>query len=145
MAVALTVAPVTPISPSPTVLPSPTVPNPNPAGESWRLTTTIVSLEGTACFWTQPVGAKAAYWTLSIERNGAQVRFIYGVTHDTMLFVGAVTEQSFAAASETYRSRWSCSGDVTISSSVIGSFSSDRSYIYLGVSAWCTGRTAAAS
>ena len=119
--------PATPLSPSPTVQvsPSPTVQDRNPAGESWRLTTTIVSLEATACFWTQPVGTKVDAWILSIERNGPQVRFLYGATHDDMLFVGAVTEQSFTAASDTYRSRWACSGNVTISSSVIGNFSSD--------------------
>ena len=120
-------APATPLSPSPTVQvsPIPTVQDRNPAAESWRLTTTVVSLEGAACFWTQPVGRKVDGWILSIERNGPQVRFLYGATHDDMLFVGAVTEQSFTAASDTYRGWWACSGNVTISSSVIGSFSSD--------------------
>ena len=71
--------------------------------ELWSLTTTIVSLEGSACFWTQRVGAKFDNWTLSVERSGAQVRFLYDVhnPHDNTLFVGAVTEQSFSAVSDT--------------------------------------------
>jgi hypothetical protein len=113
--------PATPLSPSSTGQ------DRNPAGESWRLTTTIVSLEGTACFWTRPVGAKADGWILSIERNGPQVRFLYDVNNpsDNTLFVGTVNEQSFTAASDTYHGWWSCSGNVAVSSSVIGSFSSD--------------------
>ena len=124
--------PPTPVSPSPTVqdrnpAPNPTVQDRNPAGELWKLTTTIVSLEGAVCFWTQPVGKKFDNWTLSVERNGAQVRFVYDVNnpHDNLLFVGAVNDHSFTAASDTYRSRWACSGGVTFSSSVVGSFSSD--------------------
>jgi len=113
--------PSTPVSPSPTVL------DRNPAGELWRLTTTIVSLEGSACFWIQPVGAKFDDWTLSVERSGAQVRFLYDVhnPHDNMLFVGAVNEQSFTAVSDAYCSGWQCARNVTFSSSVFGSFSSD--------------------
>ena len=101
-------------------------PDRNSAGELWRLTTTIVSLEGSACFWPHPVGKKFDS-TLSVERNGAQVRFVYDVNnpHDNLLFVGAVHEQSFTAASDTYRSSWQCAGGVTLSSSVVGSFSSD--------------------
>ena len=123
--------PSTPVSPSPTVpdaSPPPGMgPNHNLVGELWRLTTTIVSLEGSACFWTQPVGAKFDSWTLSVERSGAQVRFLYDVNnpHDNLLFVGAVNEQSFTAASDTYRSSWQCATHVTFSSSVVGSFSSD--------------------
>ena len=123
--------PSTPVSPTPTVLDGPPPPSPGPdrnsAGELWRLTTTIVSLEGSACFWTQPVGAKVDGWTLSVERSGAHVRFLYDVNnpHDNMLFVGAVNEQSFTAASDTYSSSWSCARNVTFSSSVVGSFSSD--------------------
>jgi hypothetical protein len=45
--------------------------------------------------------------------------------HDNMLFVGAVNEQSFTAASDTYSSSWSCARNVTFSSSVVGSFSAD--------------------
>lgn len=117
--------PSTPVSPSPTV-PSPP-PAPPVAGELWRLTTTIVSLEGSACFWTHPVGRKFDNGTLSVERSGAQVRFVYDVNnpHDNLQFVGTVNEQSFTAVSDTYRSVWACAGNVTISSSVVGSFSSD--------------------
>jgi hypothetical protein len=123
----------TPVLPSPTVLnepPPPLTPGvwPNPllAGELWNLSTAIVSLEGSACFWRQPVGKKFD-WTLSVERNGAQVRFVYDVNnpHDNLLFVGAVNERSFTAASDTYGSSWPCSGGVTFSSSVVGSFASD--------------------
>ena len=119
--------PTAPLPPSSTVPANPTVLDRNPAGELWRLTTTIVSLEGSACFWTQPVGAKFDFWTLSVERNGAQIRLVYDVNnpHDNMLFVGAVNEQSFTAASDTYRSAWQCARDVAFSSSVVGSFSSD--------------------
>jgi hypothetical protein len=92
----------------------------------WTLTTTIVSLEGSACFWPHPVG-NTFDWTLSVERNGAQVRFVYDVNnpHDNLLFVGAVHEQSFTAETDTYRGGWQCAGGVTLSSSVVGSFSSD--------------------
>jgi hypothetical protein len=122
----------TPVSPSPTLRDAtpPLGPRPDPtsAGELWRLTTTIVSLEGSACFWTHPVGKKFD-WTLSVERNAPQVRFVYDINnpHDNLLFVGAVHEQSFTAASATYRSAWQCAGGVTLSSSVVGSFSSDGS------------------
>ena len=122
--------PSTPISPSPTVLgvppPDPKPPDPNSTGELWRLTTTVVSLEGSACFWPHPVGKKFD-WTLSVERNEPQVRFVYDVynPHDNLLFVGAVHEQSFTAVSDTYRSAWQCAGGVTLSSSVAGSFSPD--------------------
>jgi hypothetical protein len=124
--------PGTPVSPSPTVLGGPPPPGMGPdrnsAGELWSLTTTIVSLEGSACFWPHLVGKKFD-WTLSVEQNEAQVRFVYDVNnpHDNLLFVGAVHQQSFTAASDTYRSAWQCSGGVTISSSVAGSFSSDGS------------------
>ena len=125
--------PSSPVSPSATVLPSPTPPpsptvlDRNPAGELWSLTTTIVSLEGAACFWTQPVGARFDNWTLSVERSGAQVRFVYDIhnPHDNSSFVGSIKEQSFTAVSDTSRSSWQCARDVTISSSVVGSFSSD--------------------
>jgi hypothetical protein len=125
-----------PFSPSPTALggwpPPPPPPQPGtaadrpPAGELWSLTTTIVSLEGSACFWSHPVGKKLN-WTLSVERNGEDVRFVYDVNNpdDNVLLVGAVHEQSFAAASGTYGSFWQCAGGVTFSSSVTGSFSSD--------------------
>lgn len=122
--------PITPVSPSPTVVnvppPPGTGPDRNSAGELWSLTTAIVSLEGSACFWPHPVGKKFD-WTLSVERNGAQVRFVYDVNnpHDNLLFVGAVHEQSFTAVSDTYRSFWQCAGGVTLFSSVVGSFSSD--------------------
>jgi hypothetical protein len=120
--------PGTLVFPSPMVPDAPPRPGPdrNFAGELWRLTTTIVSLEGSACFW-QPVGATFDRWTLSVERSGSQVRFIYDVNnpHDNILFVGTVNEQSFTAVSDTYRSSWQCAGGVTISSSVVGSFSSD--------------------
>ena len=114
-----------PLSPAPP--PSPPVPDRNPTAELWRLTTTIVSLEGSVCFWKQPVGATFDNWTLSVERSAAQVRFVYDVNnpHDNLLFVGAVNEQSFTAASDTYRSFWPCAGNVTLSSSVVGSFSAD--------------------
>jgi hypothetical protein len=123
--------PGTPVSPSTTLPDAPPSPGPgNLAGELWSLTTTIVSLEGSACFWTQPVGATFDRWTLSVERSGSQVRFVYDVNnpHDNLLFVGSVNEQqSFTAASDTYRSYWVCAGSVTLSSSVVGSFSSDGS------------------
>jgi hypothetical protein len=95
--------------------------------ELWRLTTTIVSLEGSACFWTQPIGRKIDDWTLSVERSGAQVRLLYDVhnPHDNSLFVGTLNGQSFSAVSDTSRSSWRCAPNVTISSSVVGSFSSD--------------------
>jgi hypothetical protein len=123
----------TPVLPSPTVLneprppPTPGVwPNPLLEGELWNLTTTVVSLEGSACFWPHPVG-KTFEWTLSVERDGAQVRFVYDVynPHDNVLFVGTVKEQSFAAASNFYGSSWQCSGGVTFSASVLGHFASD--------------------
>jgi hypothetical protein len=124
--------PPTPLSPSPTVqnqnpAPNPPAPNRNLAGELWRLSTTIVSLEGGVCFYTWPVGKTFDFWTLSVERNDAQVRFVYDVNnpHDNLLFVGAVNDQAFTAASDEYRSYWVCSGSVTLSSSVVGSFSSD--------------------
>ena len=123
-----------PVLPSPTVVNEPPPPPPTPgvwpnpllAGDLWRLTTTIVSLEGSVCFWSHPVGKKFD-WTLSVERNGAEVRFVYDVNnpHDNLLFVGAVQEQSFTAASGAFSSFWQCSGGVTLSSSVVGSFSSD--------------------
>jgi len=120
----------TPVSASPTVRDGPLPPGMGPdrdsAGELWSLTTAIVSLEGSACFWPHRVGKKFD-WTLSVDRNGAEVRFVYDVNnpHDNLLFVGAVHEQSFTAESDTYRSAWQCAGGVTISSSVVGSFSSD--------------------
>ncbi len=116
--------PSTPVSPSPPVQGPP--PAPPFAGELWSLTTTIVSLEGSVCFWPHPVDKKFD-WTLSVERNGAQVRFVYDVNnpHDNLLFVGAVNEQSFTAMTDTYRSGWQCAGGVTFSSSVIGGFLSD--------------------
>ena len=123
--------PSTPVSPSPMVRdapPSPGMPpDRNTAGELWTLATRIVSLEGSACFWTQPVGAQFNNWTLSVERNGAQVRFVYDVNnpHDNLQFVGAVNDLSFTAMTDTYRSSWGCAPNVTISSSVVGSFSSD--------------------
>jgi hypothetical protein len=93
----------------------------------WRLTTTIVGLEGSACFWRAAVGASFDNWTLSVERNGAEVRFLYDVNnpHDNALFVGQVNGSSFSAASDTYRSFWMCAGNVSISTSVTGSFSPD--------------------
>jgi hypothetical protein len=91
--------PPTPLSPSPTVqnqnpAPNPPAPNRNLAGELWRLSTTIVSLEGAVCFYTWPVGKTFDFWTLSVERNGAQVRFVYDVNnpHDNLLFAGAVND-----------------------------------------------------
>jgi hypothetical protein len=117
-----------PTSPTGTTPPPapPRVDFPLPSGELWRLTTAIVSLEGSACFWPHPVG-KTFDWTLSVERNGGQVRFVYDVynPHDNLSFVGAVQEQSFTAVTDTYRSFWQCVGGQTISSSVVGSFSSD--------------------
>jgi hypothetical protein len=85
-----------------------------------------VSLEGSACFWPHPVGKKFD-WTLSVERNGTEVRLVYDVynPHDNLSFVGVVQEQSFAAVTDTYHSAWPCAGGQTISSSVVGSFSSD--------------------
>jgi hypothetical protein len=55
------------------------------------------------------------------------VRFVYDVNnpHDNTLFVGEVNGQAFTAASATYRSFWQCSGNVTFSSSVAGTFSAD--------------------
>jgi hypothetical protein len=115
--------PITVDAPRPTT----TAPQPSAPGELWRLTTTIVGLEGSACFWTHPVGATFDNWTLSVERNGANVRFIYDVNnpHDNALFVGAVNGSSFTAASDIYRSSWACSGAVSISTSVAGSFAPD--------------------
>ena len=124
--------PPTPLSPSSTVqdrnpAPSATVQDRFPGRELWRLSTTIVSLEGAVCFWTWPVGKKFDNWILSVERNGAEVRFVYDVRneHDNLLFGGPVNDRSFTAASDTYHSRWLCSGGVTLSSSVVGSFSPD--------------------
>jgi len=106
--------------------PSPQASFPLPPGELWSLTTTIVSLEGSACFWSHPVGKKFD-WTLAVERNGTEVRLVYDVynPHDNLSFVGAVQEQSFTAVTDTYRSFWQCAGGQTIVSSVVGSFSSD--------------------
>jgi hypothetical protein len=84
-----------------------------------------MSLEGSACFWNLPVGARIDTWAFSVERVGAQVRFRYGNVHDHILFVGDVKEQSFTAVSGTYSSSWQCAPSVTFSSSVVGSFSSD--------------------
>lgn len=124
------VPPPAPLSPSPvpdqTTL-RPTVEAfPFPPGEMWRLTTTIVSLEGSVCFWTWPIGKKFD-WTLLVDRSGAQVRFIYDPhnPHDNLLFVGTVNDRSFTAASETYHSHWGCSGSATLFSSVVGNFSPD--------------------
>jgi hypothetical protein len=93
----------------------------------WRLTTTVVGLEGSACFWRAPVGTNFDNWTLSVEREGADVRFLYDVNnpHDNALFVGRVNGSSFSASSDTYRSFWGCSGGVSFSTSVAGSFSPD--------------------
>jgi hypothetical protein len=92
MAVALIVAPA-PISPSPMVPGAPPPPGleRNSQGELAGLTTAIVSLEGSACFWPHPVGKKFD-WRLSVERNGVQARFEYDVNnpHDNFLFVGEV-------------------------------------------------------
>ncbi len=100
--------PGTPISPSPTVPAAPLPPGPdrNSQGELWGLTTAIVSREGSACFWPHPVG-KTFDWTLSVERNGAQARFVYDVNnpHDNSLFVGEVHEQSFTAVTGTVPKR----------------------------------------
>jgi hypothetical protein len=120
-----TAAPAAPTQvplPNPTVLPRITV-----VEELWELTTTIVSLEGSACFWTHPVGATFDSWTLSVERSGTQVRFTYDVNnpHDNVLLEGAVNELSFTAVSGASRGGWRCSGNLTFSSSVVGSFSSD--------------------
>lgn len=123
--------PSTPISPTPPVVVPPTTPTPGPApnhpGDLWSLTTTVVSLEGSACFWPHPVGKTFVNSTLSVERNEPQVRFVYDVNnvHDNLSFVGTVNEHSFAAASGTYSSGWQCAPHVTISSSVVGTFSSD--------------------
>jgi hypothetical protein len=116
-----------PVSPSPAVATVPPVPDPSPAGERWKLTTTIVALEGSACFWRQPAGTRFENWTLSVERIESLVRFVYDVNnpHDNLLFVGTVNGQSFSAASESYRGFWPCAGSVTLSSSVVGSFSTD--------------------
>lgn len=125
-------APPTPLSPAPTVqdrnpAPSPTLQDRFPGVELWRLSTTIVSLEGSVCFWTSPVGKKFDDWILSVDRKGAEVRFVYDVRneHDNLLFSGAVNDRSFTAASDTYRSYWACSGSTTLSSSLSGSFSAD--------------------
>ena len=121
--------PSTPISPSPPVTysPPPPIPAPGATGELWTLTTTVVSIEGSACFWTQPAGSKIDSWTLAVDRSGTQVRFLYDVynPHDNVLFVGVVNDRSFAATSDSYQSAWQCSGGVTFSSSVEGNFSSD--------------------
>jgi hypothetical protein len=93
----------------------------------WSLTTTIVSLEGSECFWTGTVGQKIDSWILSVERSGTQVRLVYDVNNpgDNLLFVGAVNDQSFTAVSDTYRAGFPCARKVTFSSSVVGNFSSD--------------------
>ena len=125
----------TPTSPTPTATPTATIPPPArppqtgfplPPGELWSLTTEVVSLEGSACFWTNPVGKKFD-WTLAVDRDGTEVRLVYDVynPHDNLSFVGAVQEQSFTAATDTYRSFWPCAGAQTFSSSVVGGFSSD--------------------
>lgn len=118
-------------SPTPTVVqaPQPTTfsPLPAPAGELWRLSTSVESLEGSACFWTHAVGTRFDNWTMSVDREGSQVRFVYDVNnpHDNVLLTGTVTGTGFTAESEIYRSMWACSGAVTITSSVAGSFSGD--------------------
>jgi hypothetical protein len=97
-------------------------------GESWRLTTTVVSLEVPPGCSSPPVGTKWDGWTLSALRRGAQVYFTYYDRNGEFYngLVGAVNEQSFTAVSDTWRTFWTCAGDwVTISSSVVGSFSSD--------------------
>jgi hypothetical protein len=121
--------PSTPVSPSSPVIDAPSPPGSGPdpdlPGELWRFTTTVMSLEGSACFWNLPVGARIDNWAFSVERVGEQVRFRYGNVHDHILFVGDVKGQSFTAVSDTYSSSWPCAPSVTISSSVVGSFSSD--------------------
>jgi hypothetical protein len=96
-------------------------------GESWRLTTTVVSLEVPPGCSSPPVGTKWDGWTLSALRRGAQVYFTYYDRNGEFYngLVGAVNEQSFTAVSDNYRGFWPCAGTVTISSSVVGSFSSD--------------------
>ena len=42
-----------------------------------------------------------------------------------VLFLSAVNEQTFTGVTDTCRNSWPCSGNVTISSSVAGSFFSD--------------------
>ena len=118
--------PTSPTGTTPPSAPPPLVNFPLPSGELWNLTTVIVSLEGSACFWSQPVGKKLE-WTLSVERKGTEVRLLYDVynPHDSLSFVGAVHEQSFTAATDTYRSFWQCAGGQAIAASVVGSFSSD--------------------
>jgi hypothetical protein len=120
---------VTPVAPSSGVPagPPPATPRPDETpGELWSLTTTIVSLEGSACFWSQPAG-KTFTWTLSVLRDGGDVHFVYDVNnpHDNLSFTGTVHERSFTAVSGTSRSQWACAGHVEISSSVAGSFSPD--------------------
>jgi hypothetical protein len=119
--------PIPPVSPSPAVVNAPSPPGSGPdlPGELWRFTTTVMSLERSACFWNLPVGARIDTWGFSVERVGEQVRFRYGNVHDHILFVGDVKEQSFTAVSDTYHSFWQCSGGVTFSSSAVGSFSSN--------------------
>jgi len=108
-------------TPAPRAGPAPQVP-----GELWKLATTVVALDGSACFWSAPVG-KTFDWTLSVERTGSDVRFVYDVNnvHDNLSFVGTVSNGVFAAASETFSSSWACAPRVTLSSSVTGSFSGD--------------------
>jgi hypothetical protein len=119
--------PSTPVSPSSPVVNAPSPPGSGPdlPGELWRFTTTVMSLEGSACFGNLPVGARIDNWAFSVERVGEQARFRYGNVHDHTLFVGDVKEQSFTAVSDTYSSSWQCAPQVTISSSVSGHFSPD--------------------
>jgi hypothetical protein len=120
--------PSTPVSPSPPVVNAPSPPgrgpDPDLPGESWKFTATVMSLEGSACFWNQPVGARIN-WGLWVERLGEEVRFREGNVQDYILFVGEVKEQSFTAVSDTYSSSWQCAPRVTFFSSVSGHFSPD--------------------
>lgn len=119
-----------PVSPSAMTTPASPTPGtlPIPAGtDLWRLTTTILSIDGSACFWTQPVGARFDQWTLGVEQRGQDVRFVYDVNnpHDNVAFMGTVTDRAFTATSDDHHGSWQCAPAVTFSSSVVGSFSSD--------------------
>lgn len=113
------------LAPTPVARPA-AAPEVDVPGALWQLRTTIVAIEGSACFWPHPVGA-VFNWQLAVERSESQIRLLYDVrnAHDNLLFVGEPAGDAFSAATATSPGWWACSGDATLSSSVTGRFTVD--------------------
>jgi hypothetical protein len=117
---------------------SPLLPSPSPAvpfslppglegaGELWDVETTVVSIEGEACFWRTAVGSTGHRLVL-VSRSDTSVRFIYDVRHwpiDHMEQEGTIRGQAFTAAAPPSPSGQPCAA-YTILLDLWGSFSPD--------------------